>query len=549
MNHNNKQVPITLLNVIFEYTFIQLFCKYNSTQLTYLIKKVDELVFNDPTIYSAKFKEYLLYQDDSEFLRRYYNKHELPKKLKYILTFYHKYSKIFPNYTIMEGSKYLYKNIQKKQKMINNLQELKQQEKNNKIHSSTNTRRILSDSALGVILNESNSFYMRNIYEIFNIQKSSSLLYFSSSNLNINDSINEIDKIISSIEHSENRSRNLSPKIVKHNNLILKQELGKIHLHNIVNSQLNLHLLYKYSSIINNINKNLKYSINTFNKNSTNNSSNNSKCNSPNKTKLFSPRNRNYKTIDQKGFSLKNKFVLNKKGSLRTVLFSPATMRNSSKQNSIDNNDKQHTKFTLNNERINSRIQRNNKNNSICSGSGKVSGRKGNNSIHQINKCYNTNSQLLKTTYLKSHSTLNIHKIKSPKNEYLTERQNSNKKITFFNNNNNNNTLSNKKKQNNKTIKRNQIHNLDYLTQMSKIKTTINSLSGSNSRKNLLVNCHNNINEMNIYNNNTTKNIKNSNNNTNKKIDFFEIFKEGTTNKLKFQHCKNKVKNIYVQHS
>ena len=139
--------------------------------------------------------------------------------------------------------------------------------------------------------------------------------------------------------------------------------------------------------------------------------------------------------------------MLNKKGSSRTVLFSPATMRNSSKQNSIDNNDKQHTKFTLNNERINSGIQHNNKNNSICSGFEKVSGRKGNN---QINKCYNTNSQLLKTTYLKSHSTLNIHKIKSPKNEYLTERQNSDKKITFFNNNNNNNTLRNKK---NKIIK------------------------------------------------------------------------------------------------
>ena len=40
------------------------------------------------------------------------------EKLNRILRFYDNYSKIFPNYILMNGAKFLYKNIQKKQKMI-----------------------------------------------------------------------------------------------------------------------------------------------------------------------------------------------------------------------------------------------------------------------------------------------------------------------------------------------------------------------------------------------------------------------------------------------
>ena len=84
-------------------------------------KKINQLIFNYESHYTAIFKEYLLIEDGNDFLKRFYSKKEVRKKLKIILFFYEKYSKIFPNYIIIPESTYMYKNIQKKQKMIDKL--------------------------------------------------------------------------------------------------------------------------------------------------------------------------------------------------------------------------------------------------------------------------------------------------------------------------------------------------------------------------------------------------------------------------------------------
>ena len=54
---------------------------------------------------------------------RFYTKAESLERLKKMFDFYQEFSRIFPNYTIIEQSKYIYKNIQKKQKVLDNLEE------------------------------------------------------------------------------------------------------------------------------------------------------------------------------------------------------------------------------------------------------------------------------------------------------------------------------------------------------------------------------------------------------------------------------------------
>ena len=102
--------------------------RYDKPNWFYNTKMINDILYNEKTHYVEMFKEYLLYEDYNEFLRQYYGKTILKIKLQKILNFYEKYSKIFPNYTALRESKYLYKNIKKKQKVINQINENKRNE-------------------------------------------------------------------------------------------------------------------------------------------------------------------------------------------------------------------------------------------------------------------------------------------------------------------------------------------------------------------------------------------------------------------------------------
>jgi hypothetical protein len=59
--------------------------KYDSKIYTYNVKKINELIFNIPSKFTANFKDYLLIEEDAEFLKREYHKEEFMKKFKKIL--------------------------------------------------------------------------------------------------------------------------------------------------------------------------------------------------------------------------------------------------------------------------------------------------------------------------------------------------------------------------------------------------------------------------------------------------------------------------------
>ena len=96
--------------------------RYNKPLSYHDVKIINDILYNEKTHYVEQFKEYLIYEDYNEFLKRFYRTFEINIKLPKILIFYEKYSKIYANYTVIPESKYMYKNIKRKQKMIDQMQ-------------------------------------------------------------------------------------------------------------------------------------------------------------------------------------------------------------------------------------------------------------------------------------------------------------------------------------------------------------------------------------------------------------------------------------------
>jgi hypothetical protein len=121
--------------------------KYNSTPTFFQKFQILLLMENANTHLVSVFKDYLLYDDMSEFFKEYYNTKEMYPRLKTIFDYYESSSYLFPNYTAIDEGKYIYRNIIKKQRLIDYLEDLedkkkekeeKRMKKNNKIDNFEN---------------------------------------------------------------------------------------------------------------------------------------------------------------------------------------------------------------------------------------------------------------------------------------------------------------------------------------------------------------------------------------------------------------------------
>ena len=92
--------------------------KYLTSKDYYNVKLIDNIIYNENTHIVSIFKDYLILDDVSEFLKRPYGLEESVGRLPKIYEFYEKFSKVFPNYVNLTESKYMFKNIERKQKMI-----------------------------------------------------------------------------------------------------------------------------------------------------------------------------------------------------------------------------------------------------------------------------------------------------------------------------------------------------------------------------------------------------------------------------------------------
>ena len=86
--------------------------KYLTSKEYYNTKIVNDIIYNENTSVVSVFKDYLIYDDVSEFLKRDYNRHECLSRLPKVIAFYDTYSKVFPNYVNIPENKFMFKNIE-----------------------------------------------------------------------------------------------------------------------------------------------------------------------------------------------------------------------------------------------------------------------------------------------------------------------------------------------------------------------------------------------------------------------------------------------------
>jgi hypothetical protein len=194
--NKNKEIYLQILEKRANQKLIKRYSKHHSF---YNIKMINNILNNERTHYVEMFKEYLLYEDYNEFLRQYYGKSLLKTKLQKILNFYEKYSKIFPNYTALRESKYLYKNIKRKQKVINQINENKRNENLDEESYSSYNKTIFNSKVI-------NSIYTgHNTITINKNNDNNTLLTNDNSVCNFIEQISILEKETKKIKEQKNK--------------------------------------------------------------------------------------------------------------------------------------------------------------------------------------------------------------------------------------------------------------------------------------------------------------------------------------------------------
>ena len=134
MSKQKKQNISSKVSFYYLTSLKNLHSKYNSFENSYELICINNLIYTENCHIVARFKDFLYYDDSTEFLRKYFPKDELNSTLKRIFNFYTKYCKVFPNYMILPENEFLYRNLRKKQKMIDQFNEIKKEEEENRNH-------------------------------------------------------------------------------------------------------------------------------------------------------------------------------------------------------------------------------------------------------------------------------------------------------------------------------------------------------------------------------------------------------------------------------
>ena len=185
--------------------------------------KINEIISNAKSHLVTSFKDFLLFEEDSEFFKRYYNGNESFIRIKKLSNNLNKKYFIYPNYASIEERKYILSNIIRKQMLFNKLRRNK-----NKLNLGNEIRKRLFEKK------SQNQIFSKDIYaDILAQQKSESFIYelFGLDNKNKNQEqseiseINDLNKIIKIIENNENLCTKMQDNKIKVN--ICKSNLNK----------------------------------------------------------------------------------------------------------------------------------------------------------------------------------------------------------------------------------------------------------------------------------------------------------------------------------
>ena len=322
-----KNRHIDSLNTIEKKVYKDFKYYYSNDKDFYNIKVINEIICNDNTHIVAVFKDYLINGDYSEFLQKFYKLKCSIESLPKIFEYYDSCSVIFPNYVVLPESKYIYKNIQRKQRVIDNQQELEEEQEKikNGLIKDEKEETVFTTQAYDSILNQTNTSIARKI--------------FGANNIDIKEENNlSLEKLIKKIDKAEKNSKYFLEKKVFNINLkkndknrIIKKD--KILLDNLsINSSQRFkgrnykrYINMEYNSCSNNnINKN-NYTVNSkgirnfiFNLNNTNINNNNNKFHHhkiSSTTIDVDNSTKNYKTL----YSSSNKRYSNNNNNNKTI--------------------------------------------------------------------------------------------------------------------------------------------------------------------------------------------------------------------------------------
>ena len=255
---SNERLSMKEIN---KYINSQLKSKYKINENIHNIVCIENIIFNEKCHLVALFKDFLIYDDDYEFLKRFYNLKESNKKLNLYFSYYEQYSISYPNYTILPESKYIYKNIHKKQRMLEKQQSMEKDEserkKSTKEYKVNNT-----DNSNNKDIFNSNIYYSilkgseNDCNSIFGLSKR------DKKEDDDNISISLINDIINNIDNSEKEKEQIKNNIKKKYENIIKKN-------NIINIQIrNYKFKVKYYTNTNNTTKNnTSISLNTIKSN------------------------------------------------------------------------------------------------------------------------------------------------------------------------------------------------------------------------------------------------------------------------------------------
>ena len=196
------QIPkiFTSKNIIEKNIYNKFYKTYSDTNNCYNIKIINEIITNQRSHIVAEFKDFLIKDDNSEFIWKFYSLKDSRNLLTSIINYYEQTSLFFPNYILLSENKYLYKNIQRKQKLINILEEKDEAGiiKHKKMGYDTDdffdtSNKVFNSNILDSILNESNTSQIKK--SLFGVSTENSNVTDNDGDNKLNIVVNNINKI------------------------------------------------------------------------------------------------------------------------------------------------------------------------------------------------------------------------------------------------------------------------------------------------------------------------------------------------------------------
>ena len=193
INENKYNYQNNKINYIEKTIHEKFIYKYSKMPKHYSNIIASRLMHNISCHVVAAFKEYLIYGDIYEFLTKYFNKKISTYLLKELIKYYIENNIIYPNYMILPEGAYIFKNIQQKQRIIDNQEEqLKNHNKDKDIDEINFDDNVLTSKVMESILNQTDTSEARQCFGL------------SNKSINENEDNNKLNLLIENIDKAEN---------------------------------------------------------------------------------------------------------------------------------------------------------------------------------------------------------------------------------------------------------------------------------------------------------------------------------------------------------